>query len=134
MATIGLGILAIILGLAFKNQNVAFMVGLAFAVAASANFPALLLSVFWKKFTTKGATWSIVVGALSAIILIVFSPPVMKDIMGYEPIFPLKNPALVSVPLAFITGVIVSLIKPEQEAQEKFEKEKIRTYLGVGAE
>ncbi len=134
-ATIAFGILAILLGLAFKKENVAFMVGLAFAVAASANFPALLLSIFWKKFTTKGATWSIVVGALSAIGLIIVSPPVMKDIMEYdEALFPLKNPALVSVPLAFLVGVVVSLMWPEKEAQDKFEEEKIRTYLGVGAE
>jgi cation/acetate symporter len=73
-ATVGLGVIAVLLGLLFKDVNVAFMVGLAFAVAASSNFPALLLSIVWKPFTTKGAVSSIVVGLLVAVVLIVLSP------------------------------------------------------------
>ncbi len=134
-STIALGILAILLGLIFKGQNVAFMVGLAFAIAASANFPSLILSILWKKFTTQGAVWSIVVGATSAIVLIILSPTVWEKVLHLKDApFPLKNPALVSITLSVLSGVIVSLLKPEKEAQEKFEKEKIRTYLGVGAE
>ncbi|TAH26834.1 MAG: cation/acetate symporter ActP [Cytophagales bacterium] len=134
-ATIGLGILSICLGLLFKGQNVAFMVGLAFSIAASANFPALILSILWKQFTTKGAYWSIIAGTISSIVLIILSPTVWKDLLGNEAaIFPLKNPALVSLPFSLLVGVIFSLIKPEKEAQELFEKEKIRTYLGIGAE
>jgi cation/acetate symporter len=111
------------------------MVGLAFAIAASANFPALILSVLWKKFTTKGATASIAVGTLSAIVLIVLSPTIWVDILkNEEAVFPLKNPAIVSIPAAFFTGIIISLFKPEPEAQKKFESEKLRTYLGVGSE
>ncbi len=134
-ATIFLGLLAIGLGLIFKGQNVAFMVGLAFSIAASANFPALLMSIIWKGFTTQGAVWSIVTGAVLSLVLIVLSPTVWIDVFGYtEAIFPLKNPALVSMTSAFLIGIIVSLLKPEQEAADKFESEKLRTYLGVGSE
>jgi cation/acetate symporter len=134
-STLGLGILSIILGLIFEGQNVAFMVGLAFAIAASANFPALILSVLWKKFTTKGATAGIAVGTLTAIILIILGPTIWVDILkNKEAVFPLKNPAIVSIPASFITGILVSLLTPEAEAQKKFESEKLRTYLGVGSE
>jgi cation/acetate symporter len=111
------------------------MVGLAFSIAASANFPALLMSIIWKRFTTQGAVWSIATGATLSLVLIVLSPTIMVDIMGYdEAIFPLKNPALVSMSGAFLVGIIVSLLKPEESAALKFESEKLRTYLGVGAE
>ncbi|GGK65297.1 sodium/solute symporter [Rufibacter glacialis] len=134
-ATVALGILSILLGLVFKGQNVAFMVGLAFSIAASANFPALLMSIIWKRFTTKGAVWSIATGAILSLVLIVLSPTIMVDIMGYEEaIFPLKNPALVSMSGAFLMGIVVSLLQPEPAAAAKFESEKLRTYLGVGAE
>jgi cation/acetate symporter len=119
----------------FKGQNVAFMVGLAFSIAASANFPALLMSIIWKGFTTKGAVWCMVTGASLALILIVLSPTVWVDIMGNsEPIFPLKNPTIVSMTLAFVVGIVVSLIQPEKEAADLFESEKLRTYLGHGSE
>jgi cation/acetate symporter len=135
MATLAIGILAMILGLVFKGQNVAFMVGLAFAIAASANFPSLLLSIMWKKFTTRGAVASIITGASFAIVLIILSPTVWVDIFkNDEAIFPLKNPALVSMSASFLAGIIVSILKPEPEAQNKFEDEKLRTYLGIGAE
>ncbi len=134
-ATIALGILSIVLGLVFKGQNVAFMVGLAFSIAASANFPALLLSIIWRKFTTQGAVWSIATGAILSLVLIVLSPTIWVDILqNPEAIFPLKNPALVSMSAAFLTGILVSLLSPETEAAEKFESEKLRTYLGIGAE
>lgn len=134
-ATVVLGVFAMLLGLIFKGQNVAFMVGLAFAIAASANFPSLILSILWKRLTTQGATWSIIVGAVSAIVLICLSPTIMVDILEKEAaIFPLKNPALVSIPLSFLTAVVVSLLGKEQSAEDKFESEKLRSYLGVGAE
>ncbi len=134
-STVLLGILAIVLGLTFKGQNVAFMVGLAFAIAASANFPALLLSITWKGFTTRGAVWSIITGAGLSVILIILSPTVWVDIFkNTEAIFPLKNPALFSMPAAMLMGYIVSKMSPEPEAAGKFEEEKLRTYLGVGAE
>ncbi len=135
ISTLCLGLLAIILGIIFKGQNVAFMVGLAFAVAASANFPALFMSIFWKKFTTQGAIWSIYTGLFLSVILIILSPTVWVDILkNAQPIFPLKNPGIVSFFGSFIVGIIVSLATKEKEAEVKFETEKIRSYLGIGAE
>lgn len=134
-ATVVLGILSIVLGLVFKGQNVAFMVGLAFSIAASANFPALLMSIIWKRFTTRGAVWSIATGAFLSIVLIVFSPTIWVEILqNPTPIFPLKNPALVSMSAAFLVGIVVSLASREATASDKFESEKLRTYLGIGAE
>ncbi|HEY0072533.1 MAG TPA: sodium/solute symporter [Abditibacteriaceae bacterium] len=141
-ATIGLGILAVLLGLLFKDVNVAFMVGLAFAVAASANFPALLLSILWSRFTTNGAVVSMATGLITAVVLIILSPTVWQDVFqatvpkaeqSLAP-FPWKNPALISMTASFVAGIIVSLLKPEPEAEAKFESEKLRTYIGVGAE
>ncbi len=135
IATLILGVLAILLGIAFKGQNVAFMVGLAFAIAASANFPALLMSIIWKKFTTQGAIWSIYTGLALSVILIILSPTVWVDILkNPQPIFPLKSPAIVSFIAAFVVGIVVSLLTREKEAEEKFESEKIRSYIGIGAE
>jgi cation/acetate symporter len=133
--TIFLGILAVALGIAFKGQNVAFMVGLAFAIAASANFPALLMSILWRRFSTFGAAASIVTGSVLAVGLIVISPTVWVDVLGNQTaIFPWKNPALISLPAAFLAGWIGSILKPEPDAQAKYEQQKIRNYLGMGAE
>ena len=135
VATLLLGVLAIVLGIAFKGQNVAFMVGLAFAVAASANFPALLLSIMWKGFTTAGAVASIVTGTVLAVGLIVISPTVWVDLLKHpQAIFALKNPAIISMTAAFAVGVLVSLLRREPAAAAQYESEKLRTYLGVGAE
>ena len=83
------------LGIAFKGQNVAFMVGLAFAIAASANFPALVLSVFWRKTSTAGAASSMVIGTVATLGLIALSPAVQIDLLHHpSALFPLKNPAL----------------------------------------
>jgi cation/acetate symporter len=133
-ATLSLGILAIILGLVFKGQNVAFMVGLAFAIAASANFPAIILSITWRKFTTSGAVYSIVTGAVLSVLLIILSPTVWVDLFGnHHAIFPLKNPALISLPAAFLAGYIGSVLHKEPEAARKYEDERVRSHLGVGA-
>lgn len=135
-ATIGLGILAIILGILFQGQNVAFMVGLAFSIAASANLPALLLSIAWKKFTTEGAVASIVTGAVLSVVLIVLSPTVWVDVFKYEKaVFTLlKNPALISMPAAFVAGVVVSLLTRDARAENEFDAERVRSELGIGAE
>ena len=134
-ATVALGVVAVLLGLLFETVNVAFLVGLAFAVAASANFPALVLSVFWKKLSTAGAVASIVTGLVTAVVLILLSPTIWKDLLHHDSaIFPWLNPTLISMPCAFATGIIVSLLKPDAEAEAKFESQKLRTYLGVGAE
>lgn len=135
IATVTLGVFAIILGLLFKGQNVAFTVGLAFAMAASANFPALMMSIMWKKFTTKGAVASILTGALLALILILLSPTVWVDLFKFkEAIFPWRNPALISLTGSFLMGIIVSLVTKEPEAERIYESEKLRAFLGVGAE
>ncbi len=135
IATLILGITAIFLGIIFKGQNVAFMVGLAFAVAASANFPALFMSIVWKRFTTKGAVASILTGLVLATVLIILSPTVWVDVFkNPAPIFPLKNPGLISMAAAFIVGIAVSLATREPSAEAKFEEEKLRTYVGIGAE
>jgi cation/acetate symporter len=115
VATVGLGLLAVGLGIAFKGQNVAFMVSLAFAIAASANFPALVLSVFWPRCTTAGAVASIVMGTTSTLVLIALSPTVQVELLGQPSAwFGLRNPALVTIPLAFATGIAVSLRAPER--------------------
>jgi cation/acetate symporter len=132
VSTILLGLLAIALGITFKGQNVAFMVSLAFAIAASANFPALLLSIFWGKLTTAGAVSSMVVGALSTALLIWLSPTVQIDILHAESaLFPLKNPALVTIPLSFLTAIAVSLLgAQESETAARFAEVERRTHLG----
>jgi cation/acetate symporter len=135
IASIGFGVLAVLLGVVFKGQNVAFMVGLAFAIACSANFPALLLSIVWKRFTTAGAVASILTGALLSVVLIVLSPTVWVEVLGNASApLSLRNPAIVSMPAAFLAGFVVSLLSAEPSAQVLFEDEKLRTYLGVGAE
>jgi len=134
-ATVVFGILAVLLGILFKGQNVAFMVGLAFAIACSANFPALIMSILWKKFTTAGAVASILTGAILSVGLIVVSPTIWVDVFkNAQPLIGLKNPAIISMTAAFVAGWLVSLLTPEQRAQDRFEDEKLRTYLGIGAE
>jgi len=215
IATVGLGAFAILLGILFKGQNVAFLVGLTFAIAASANFPALLMSIMWKKFTTGGAVMSIYTGLIIATVLIILSPTVWIDIVkkdevakvnaqikeidaasaAIDPqiaglqkqmvgadviaklnkkqrpaaekknadlqasvtaktaekdalaakkkdanatmpkaIFPMKNPGIFSMGAAFLIGILVSLMSPDKEAQEKFDGERVREYVGIGAE
>ncbi len=134
-STVVFGILAVLLGIVFKGQNVAYMVGLAFAIACSANFPALLLSIVWKRFTTAGAVASILTGSLLTVLLIVISPTVWVDVLkNKEALFPLRNPAIVSMTVSFVVGIVVSLLASEKEAQVRFDDEKLRTYLGIGAE
>jgi cation/acetate symporter len=135
MATVVFGVAAVGLGIAFKGQNVAFMVGLAFSIAASANFPALLLSVVWKRFSTAGAVASILTGAVLSITMIVLSPTVWVGVFKMQQaVISLKNPAIFSMSAAFVVGIVASLLAPERRAQEMFEQEKLRLYLGVGAE
>jgi cation/acetate symporter len=215
IATVGLGVSAILLGILFKGQNVAFLVGLTFAIAASANFPALLMSIMWKKFTTAGAVLSIYTGLAVAVVLLILSPTVWVDIVHKEdkaaveksvndlkaaataidpqiaelqkqvipaeaiaklkkkelaaaqtknadiqaavsakmlekdalaakqkeagskmpqPIFPLKNPGIYSMAAAFLIGILASLMTPDKASEDKFADEKVREYIGIGAE
>ncbi len=132
VATIALAGIAIVLGIAFKGQNVAFMVGLAFAIAASANFPALVLSVFWKRTSTAGAAASMAVGALSTLVLITLSPAVQVDLLHHDSaIFPLKNPAILTIPLSFLTGICVSLLKPDADGPARYAAMERRLLLGA---
>jgi len=131
IATVALGLVAIALGIAFKGQNVAFMVGLAFAVAASANLPALLLSMFYRRCTTRGAVAAIVVGTVSAIVLIFLSPTVQVDLLHKaKALFPLKNPAIVTMPASFLAGLVVSWLWPEPGAEKGFDDAQRRMHLG----
>jgi cation/acetate symporter len=196
IATVGLGITAMLLGILFKGQNVAFLVGLTFSIAASANFPALAMSIMWKKFTTKGAVASIYTGLAVATVLIILSPTVWVDIIHKnekaavenevkaveeashakidalesqkaglnalqiaqldssiasekletetrikeakdkmpKAVFPLKNPGIFSMGAAFLIGILFSLLGRDREAEAKYEDEKLRSYIGIGAE
>ncbi|MDQ3335791.1 MAG: sodium/solute symporter [Myxococcota bacterium] len=130
-ATVGLAAIAILLGVVFEGQNVAFMVGLAFSIAASANFPALLLSMTWKRFTTRGAVASMITGTASTLILILLSPTVWKDLLGNpEAILSLKNPGVITVPLSFLVGIVVSLSSREPEAETGFDAAQHRMEFG----
>jgi cation/acetate symporter len=138
MATVGLGILAIILGIAFEQQNIAFVVGLAFAIAASANFPVLFLSMFWSKLTTRGAVYGGSLGLATAIILVILGPIVWVQILGNaEAVFPYKYPALFSVTVAFVSIWLISITDKSQGAQDEiaaFDAQDIRSQTGIGAE
>jgi len=131
IATVLGGVASIALGIVFKGQNVAYMVGLAFAIAASANFPALVLSVFWRPFTTRGAQASMIVGTLSALLLIFLSPTIQVSVLGRASApFPLRNPGLITIPLSFVVGIVVSLLTKESEAGERFPAMQQRLHLG----
>ncbi|MBF8299681.1 MAG: Acetate permease ActP (cation/acetate symporter) [Acidobacteria bacterium] len=131
-ATVLLAILSIVLGIMFKGQNVAYMVGLAFAIAASANFPALVLSIFWRRLTTAGAQASMLVGTVSTVTLIALSPTIQVDILGNEAAwFPLRNPGIVTVPLAFAVAIGVSLLRPVALEEQQFLNAARRLHLGA---
>ena len=133
-----IGIVAVLLGFAFEKQNIAFMVGLAFAVAASANFPILILSIYWSKLTTRGAFMGGFIGLLTAVILVVLSKTVWVDIFGFkDAIFPWTHPALFSVSAAFIAIWFFSITDSSARAEEDksgFEAQKIRGETGIGSD
>jgi len=137
-ATIALGIVAIILGIAFEKQNIAFMVGLAFAIAASANFPILFLSMFWRKLTTRGAVYGGSLGLFTAIVLVILSKAVWVDVLGYKTaIYAYGNPAIFSMSVAFLGIWIISLMdKSENAAKEiaAYDHQYIRSQTGIGSE
>ena len=111
IAAVVVGGVAILLGIYFKGVNVSFLVGLAFAIAASANLPAILMLLFWKRTTARGIAASILVGMVAALMLILLSPS-MYARYGLDPAsapFPLDNPGIVSIPLSFVVLVVVSL-------------------------
>ena len=132
-----IGIVAIMLGYVFENQNVAFMVGLAFAVAASCNFPVLLMSTMWKGCTTMGALVGGFLGLFSAVAMVILSRAVWVQTLGYpRAIFPYDNPALFSMAIAFGGIYLVSKLDSSQRARSeiaKFEAQYIRSETGIGA-
>ena len=134
-----IGLVAIVGGIGANGQNVAFLVALAFAVAASANLPTIVYSLFWKGFTTRGALWSMYGGLATAIVLIALSPVVSGGERSMIPgadfaIFPLSNPGIVSIPLAFLLGWLGSVLERRRESSDKQTEMEVRSLTGVGAE
>ena len=148
ITVVAIGALAIVGGIFANGQNVAFLVALAFAVAASANLPTIIYSLFWKRFNTAGALWSMYGGLVSCILLIAFSPvvsgkvdPVTGDSLSMIrdtsidfSLFPLENPGIISIPLAFVLGIVGTLLSKEQPHPEKFAEMEVRSLTGAGAE
>ena len=139
ITTLSLGVLAVVLGIAFEKQNIAFMVSLAFAIAASANFPVLFMSVLWKDCTTKGAVIGGFLGLISSVALTVVSPSVWEATLGNpkgSAWFPYTSPALFSMAIAFVGIWIFSLMDRSAQAQKEradFEAQQIRSETGLGA-
>jgi cation/acetate symporter len=159
LSSVILGVGAVLLGIVFQGQNVAYMVGLTFSIAASANFPALVMSVFWRRFTTWGAVCSIMFGTFATLLLIYLGPTIQIDLLGPKAapagsapevvaaakaaidahtasvtsnwwFFPLKNPCLFTMLGSFLLGIVVSLIAPERSAEEGFAEVERRALLG----
>ncbi|NMF10132.1 cation acetate symporter [Corynebacterium xerosis] len=134
-----IGILAIILGIGALGQNIAFLVALAFGIAAAANLPTIIYSLYWRKFNTTGALFSIYGGLLTSIILIIFSPAVSGTetslISGADfAFFPLENPSIIAIPAGFLLGIIGTLVgKPDNLPGKRAEME-VRSMTGIGAE
>ena len=137
MSSLGLGVIAVLLGIAFEKQNVAFMVGLAFGVAASCNFPVLILSMYWKGLTTRGAIWGSIAGLVSAVLIVVLSKAVWVTVLGNkDPIFPYEQPAIFSMPIAFFFAWLGSVTEKSARAAkeiEAFEDQYVRAQTGFGA-
>ncbi len=138
ITTVILGLVAISLGILFEKQNIAYMVGLAFAIAASTNFPVLFLSMFWRGLTTRGALIGGSLGLFTSVILVVLGPIVWVDIFGNpDPIFPSIYPAIYSISLAFLATWFFSVTDKSINAVEeksRFDKQFVRSMTGIGAE
>ncbi|MGZ5388606.1 MAG: solute symporter family protein [Aeromicrobium sp.] len=146
IAAFGIGGIAILLAIPAQKLNIAVLVALAFAVAASANLPALLFNLFWKRFNTRGATWSIYGGLISAVTLVIFSPVVSGKV---DPVtgaglslfnsvdfsyFPLENPGIVSIPLGFFFGWLGAVTSKDRSSEDRFTELEVRSLTGAGAE
>ncbi|MBH0243800.1 cation acetate symporter [Streptomyces cavourensis] len=137
-ATVAIGVVSIALGALARDLNVAGLVALAFAVAASANLPTILYSLFWKRFTTQGALWSIYGGLSSSVLLVLFSPVVSSKPTSMFPSvdfawFPLENPGLISIPLGFLLGWLGSVIGKEKADTDKYAELEVKSLTGTGA-
>ncbi|MEV8569255.1 cation acetate symporter [Streptomyces sp. NPDC051322] len=138
LAAVAIGSVAIALGLLAKDLNVAFLVGLAFAVAASANLPVLLYSLFWRNFTTRGAVWAVCGGLVPAVVLVALSPVVSGSPGSLFPsvdfqFFPLENPGLVSIPLGFLAGWLGTVTSDEPPDAARHAETEVRSLTGAGA-
>ena len=137
IATLGLGVVAVLLGMAFEKMNVAFMVALAFGVASCANFPVLFMSMYWKGLTTRGALVGGYTGLISSVLFVVFSKSVWVDVLGNPaPLFPYTQPALFAMPLAFLAIYVFSKLDTSAQAQAEraaFDDQYVRAQTGVGA-
>jgi len=138
IATLLIGVVAIVLGMMFQGQNLAFLVSLAFAIAASANFPVLILSMYWKGLTTRGAVAGAVTGLVSSLACVILSPAVWKTVLGHEQaIFPYDHPALFSMSAAFAMTWLVSVLDKSPRGQKEikaFPAQLRRAQTGLGAE
>ncbi|MGH3735424.1 MAG: solute symporter family protein [Micromonosporaceae bacterium] len=139
IAAIGIGAVAILLSILAQRLNIAFLVALAFAVAASANLPALLYNLFWRRFNTHGATWSIYGGLVAAVGLVFFSPVVSGTEKSLLPNldfawFPLNNPGIVSIPIGFLFGYLGTVLFRDGAAAAKYDELEVRSLTGAGAE
>jgi cation/acetate symporter len=148
IAAFVIGGIAIGLAIPAQKLNIAFLVALAFAVAASANLPSIIYNMFWKRFNTRGATWAIYGGLISCVVLVFFSPVVSG--LGVNPVtgaslslfpadvdfhwFPLQNPGIVSIPLGFFFGWLGTVTSKEPTAEDKFTELEVRAFTGAGAE
>ena len=137
IATIALGLLAILLGMAFEGQNVAFMVGLAFSIAASVNFPIILLCIYWRGLSTKGVFYGGLIGLFGVLSLVTLSPSIWVSVLGFEnAIFPYNYPAIFSMPITFVAIYIISKLDNSQRAKMDrtgFEAQDFRAQTGIGA-
>ncbi|TDE85813.1 cation acetate symporter [Deinococcus sp. S9] len=145
IATIAVGVIAILLGLLAQTQNVAFLVALAFAIAASSNLPVILFTLFWRRFNATGAIWGIVGGIVTCLVLIALSPNIMgidpadkttgRHPIQAAPIFPLENPGIISIPAGFAfaaLGTLVGARRRREHAEAAFEEMQFRAYTGAG--
>jgi cation/acetate symporter len=139
------GAVAIALAIVLQTWNVAFLVALAFAVAASANLPVIVLSIFWRRFNTVGAVSGLAVGLLASIGLILISPSVMgidpptvtgaaRHLIQAKAWFPLDHPGIISIPLGFAGAILGTLVTQEPASQDKFNELLVRSNTGLGAE
>lgn len=137
IASICIGIIAILLGLVFKDQNIAFLVSLTFGVAASVNFPILILSMYWKGLSSRGALWGGITGLVSSVALVILSPAVWVKVMGNPTaIFPYDHPAIISMTMAFVVTWLVSASDKSVSASNEadaFEEQNVRAQTGLGA-
>jgi cation/acetate symporter len=141
IAAFVIGGISIALAIPAQKLNIAFLVALAFAVAASANLPSIIYNLFWRRFNTRGATWSIYGGLVSCLLLVFFSPVVSGPETGTALFpnsdwswFPLSNPGIISIPLGFLFGYLGSITSTDPEAEAAYDELEVRSLTGAGAE